>query len=320
MLPSKELANGPTHSKSAMTEDSVRALSQYIVNEFFRQTGLSVPAGQSEQDGPVGQQVHTEMQCWNLRDISPHRLQKHIVTSINYATTTFGHNRLDTQVHIALFTVLCLCVDDLEVDSVALEEFVPRFQTGREQLHPVLSLLVEKLQRMPDFYHLYAASAIVAGTIHFINCTLFDKQYEDMKLHSKALPFVLYKRARNSLGEVYASCVWDKFNFPELSTHVQVMPETMIYLDYANDILSFYKEELVGETNNFVHDRVHVTGKDVKGALLDILNETVNAVARARLILQGEKERAIWERFLQGYVAFHFLSPRYKLAALTGRQ
>jgi hypothetical protein len=67
-----------------------------------------------------------------------------------------------------------------------------------------------------------------------------------------------------------------------------------------------------------VHDRARVTNKDIKAVLQDILDDVINAVARARLILQGEKEKETWERFLAGYVAFHFLSPRYKLEALTG--
>ena len=156
--------------------------------------------------------------------MSATRVQCHVVTAVNFATTTFGHNHFDTQVHIALFTVLCLCVDDLEVDTTALAEFVQRLQSGMPQLHPVLDHLAERLRRTPDFYSPYASSAIVAGTVHFTNCTLFDKESESMELHPSALPFVLYKRARNSLGEVYASYVWDKFNFPDVFTHIQILP------------------------------------------------------------------------------------------------
>ena len=38
------------------------------------------------------------------------------------------------------------------------------------------------------------------------------------------------------------------------------------------------------------------------------------------LHVEGEKERHTWERFIAGYVAFHFLSPRYRLKELTGRE
>ena len=139
------------------------------------------------------------------------------------ATTTFGHTHLDVQVHIALFTVLALCIDDLDINPEVLQEFVQRLHIGAPQLHPVLDYLVENLQHLPDHFPPYAASAIFAGTVQFINSTLFDKESEKMALTKESLPYVLYKRARNSLGEVYGFFVWDKYNFPDISTHIQVI-------------------------------------------------------------------------------------------------
>ena len=89
---------------------------------------------------------------------------------------------------------------------------------------------------------------------------------------------------------------------------------------YFSDILSFYKEEMAGEKDTFVRDRANVTGKDVEAVLLDILDEVIGAVQRARDILQGDKEKQTWEKFLAGYVAFHFLSPRYKLTELISHE
>ena len=56
-----------------------------------------------------------------------------------------------------------------------------------------------------------------------INSTWFDKQTENLGLSSESLPYVLYKRARNSLGEVYGFYVWDKANFPDVTMHIQVI-------------------------------------------------------------------------------------------------
>ncbi|GJE97337.1 terpenoid synthase-like protein [Phanerochaete sordida] len=299
------------------SDETVLTLSRHAVTEFLRRTGLSVPTTRTFPDNAVAQRVRETAAAWDFGGISAERVACYTATGISMARTTFAHNHPDTQVHIALFTALGLCVDDLEVDSGALSEFVGCLQTGQPQLHPVLEHLAQNVRAMPDFFHPYAASAILAGTIHHINCTLFEKQMDAAPLHPTALPYVLHKRARNSAGEVYSAFVWDKFNFPELSSHIQVVPEAMTYLDYANDILSFYKEEMAGERHNFVHDRARVTGKDVRDVLEDILNEVVGAVERGRDILQGEKERETWERFLAGYVAFHFLSPRYKLTQLT---
>lgn len=82
--------------------------------------------------------------------------------------------------------------------------------------------------------------------------------------------------------------------------------------------MSFYKEELAGESNNFVHDRVTVTRKNTPTVLSDMLEELVASVHRARAILQSEKAKETWEEFIEGYAAFHLLSPRYRLAELLG--
>ena len=69
---------------------------------------------------------------------------------------------------------------------------------------------------------------------------------------------------------------------------------------------------------NFVHDRAVVTGQTVCEVLSGLLQEVVTSVERARVLLKGAKEKETWEHFLAGYVAFHFYSPRYRLAELTG--
>ena len=168
--------------------------------------------------------MRVEMQSWTSFDVSDPAFAVAIQTSVCVATTMFGHTHLDTQVHLALFSLLAGCVDDLEIPLNALESFVDRLNSGAPQLHPVLDLLIIYLQRMPQYYPPYAATAIFAGTIQFINATWLDTHTAIIALRPKSLPYIRYKRARNSLGEVYALFAWDKFNFPDVSTHIQILP------------------------------------------------------------------------------------------------
>lgn len=94
-------------------------------------------------------------------------------------------------------------------------------------------------------------------------------------------------------------------------------PTNSVHPPYS-DVLSFYKEELAGECNNFVHDRAVVTRKNISTVLSDMLDELVASVHRARAILQTKKAKETWEEFIEGYVAFHFLTPRYRLEELLG--
>lgn len=284
-------------------------LCQFIVDEFFKHTGLSVRGFTLDLHGPDDTEVRSTVEGWTL-GVPIQHVKKFIDTSIGMAMTAYSHTHVNTQVHIALLTFLLLCVDDSEIDSSALSGFALRLQTGTPQLHPVLDLLVERLRLMPEFFSPYATSAILSGIVHFINESAFEKQAEAVPL--------LDKRAKNGLSEVYSSCAWEKSNFPAASLYVQAIPDTMSFLDYSNDILSFYKEEIAGEKANLVHDLSNVLNKSIEEVLESVLDEVVHAVRRSREVLSGEQERATWERLLSGWVAFHLLSPRYRLAARTG--
>ena len=85
----------------------------------------------------------------------------------------------------------------------------------------------------------------------------------------------------------------------------------------TSDIFSFYKEELVGETANFIHDRAIAEGTSTAQALDVTIEETVQAAQNIRCALKDNKERAVWEGFMTNYVAFHYYTARYKLRELT---
>lgn len=227
----------PYTTEFYLTKKCQATLSRFIVTEFFRRTGISVRGCQLDESGPVATRVRSTVATWDLGDVPAVRVQRHLVTAISIATTTFGHTHRSTQEHIALFTLLLLCIDDLEVDSGALAEFVQRLQTGTSQLHPVLELLVEKMRATHSFFPPYAASEIHAGIIHFVNETVFEKHAEGMVLHPAAYSYVLYKRAKNSLGEVYSACVWDLFNFPDVATHVQIFPYVIVRFECGSHSL-----------------------------------------------------------------------------------
>ncbi|EKM53584.1 uncharacterized protein PHACADRAFT_211257 [Phanerochaete carnosa HHB-10118-sp] len=294
-------------------------LCRYTVTELLRRTGTSVPGFDSSAFGDeVDKLARAEAQTWNLGGVSPARLEHCLITGIDIAKTTYKHTPVETQVHIALWTALCVCVDDFDTSVDAIAEFAEGFYAGREQLHPLLDLLADNIRRMHEFFHPYGTTVIVTGTVQFVACTLVDRETKAMNLHPSARGYPLYKRFRNGLGEGYSHCIWDKIHFPDVSSYIQAMPEASAIFILVNDLCSFYKEELVGEKNNFIHDRARVTNKDPEAALMDTLEDAVDAVNRGREILQGEQERQAWESFVVGYVTFHFISPRYKLGELFG--
>lgn len=82
--------------------------------------------------------------------------------------------------------------------------------------------------------------------------------------------------------------------------------------------MSFYKEEISGEENNFISERGVVTNRGKAGALFDTLDETVASVKNIRSVLEGTKELEACEAVMKGFVVWHRLDKRYRLDEVLG--
>lgn len=87
-------------------------------------------------------------------------------------------------------------------------------------------------------------------------------------------------------------------------------------LDIVNDILSFYKEELAGETVTYVHLLREVRHKETElEVIYDLIDEAVGLSEEISTLLAGEAKET-WERYKTGYISFHLFDSRYKLSDL----
>lgn len=189
----------------------------------MRRTGLYSKKFRHNPDPEVEKRVRQEIAGWNVGTTSPDLYEKHIITGVHVATMFYSYCHTDIQVLTALYSFLIAMTDDFDVSTEAMEEFSSRLCTGQEQLHPVLDRMAMILGRMPQYYSPYAAQSIVVSTIQFINATAFDKNTETMTPCEGAQSFVDYKRLRSGIGEAYGFFAFDKFTFPDISTHVQVI-------------------------------------------------------------------------------------------------
>ena len=94
----------------------------------------------------------------------------------------------------------------------------------------------------------------------------------------------------------------------------------MQYSRLDSDVFSFYKEEIAGETANFIHDRATATQRAVPEVLSLTVTELGEAVNRSRRLLKSEEGKKVWDSFTSGYAMFHLYSSRYRLHELTGLQ
>ena len=59
-----------------------------------------------------------------------------------------------------------------------------------------------------------------------------------------------------------------------------------------------------------------ITGMSAPQVLHGLVDEAAGAARRARMVLQGDEELRVLGSVMDGYVAFHLMTPRYRLAEL----
>lgn len=301
---------------AVMSPSEIIHASRRSIRDFLARTGFSETQTDFIRDLELETRLEDITKHWEDRD----KLQEKIRTGIIMGSTAYRHTTIDTRVAIALLTTFCTAIDDpvtlaLWGEDAALQFHRMLCQGTVQQTSSMFAELSNLLSRMWEYFPRFAASAILSSTLAFLNMTLLQMEAKDVVLRPDALPFVEYRRVQDGLPEVFAVFIWEKEKFPDVQTYIQAIPIIGDYLNHTNDILSFYREELVGETGNYIHDRAAVTGKSLADTLHEVVEETVNAAERVRRML-GEEARDAWDQFTKGYIVFHTSNPRYRLLEL----
>ena len=111
------------------------------------------------------------------------------------------------------------------------------------------------------------------------------------------------------------------------------VPENLLITPLRS--LSFYKEELAGETNNYVHLRASAEQTSAEGVLRQLVEEVLDSNRHMDALTYEDPElAALWQRYMQvranssyaksalftppqqGYLEFSLKAKRYRLAEL----
>ncbi|KZT00027.1 terpenoid synthase [Laetiporus sulphureus 93-53] len=289
--------------------------SQTVIRNFLKKINLTFP--NYKRDAELEARVKEAVQPWGNADL----LRPHLITAIILTVTAYNHiPSLDTRVQITLFTTLIIAIDDPAVfNALDARTFLLQMCTGDIQQNAgMLGEFTKILGRMWEHYSGFSANTIYASALRYINASLLENDASGVPLSRDALQFVEYKRSMSATTEAYACFIWEKSRFPDAKVFMQAIPDVMLYVSYVNDILSFYKEELAGETDTYIHERASVTGKSVPETLQAVISDTVAAVERIRDILGEGEVRDAWESFAAGYIGVHMINPRYRLKDVLG--
>ncbi|PCH34221.1 terpenoid synthase [Wolfiporia cocos MD-104 SS10] len=239
-------------------------------------------------------------------------LKPYIITCLAIAEISYSHLlSVEAKAAIAIFTAILAAIDESAISSShALA--LPKIFCDGSAMHDTdsrIGRLVKVVAQMWDYYPRTSANTIMASCVNYPNGVFL----EAMGVEARVRPYVEYRRWLSGAPEAYSCFVWEKDKCPDERAFIRALPDTIKFLNHANDIMSFYKEILAGDTGTYIYSRAQVTGKSLIETLHELIDETVVATKRARSLLDGEAAKSAWDSFVEGYIQFHVCDPRYRL-------
>ncbi|KAK4108827.1 terpenoid synthase [Canariomyces notabilis] len=217
---------------------------------------------------------------------------------ITLACAYFPTHPFAVKLHIAIYSWLIIYIDDDEAGTDDLAGFQTRFQNWEPQPSALLARWAETLHDMPKYFDPLAANFIVLSSLQFVNATLLER------------------RGESGVPEAYAYFVFPRDQCPDIGAYMQAVPDMMKYINYANDVLSFHKETLAGETDKYINTRAVCEQREPLALLETLVAEIVAANSRVAGLLRTRFDPVYarkWNDFFIGYIYFHVTARRYKL-------
>ncbi|PPQ78320.1 hypothetical protein CVT25_011691 [Psilocybe cyanescens] len=196
---------------------------------------------------------------------------------------------------------------------------IPRTRApkGESERHN-FRILSRSYQHLLSLLGPYPGKLHVPAAMDFVNGCLLEQlpTIREMKLSSDAKSWPYSLRRKTGASGVYAFAIFPKVLKIDISIYIQVIDDIVLFIDLLNDVLSFHKEYLAGERNNYVYNRAHVDHTSIPETLQSIADDVLAAHARVTKVLQYTEGYLPWMRFVNGYIAFHVTLKRYRLGDL----
>ncbi|KIK91721.1 hypothetical protein PAXRUDRAFT_830584 [Paxillus rubicundulus Ve08.2h10] len=254
---------------------------------------------------------------------------------------TGAHNaRHALRIWIALYTTYATFVDDtpkrFPQEMSNLRAFNDRFVRGEKQGNAMLEALADLMREAPSIFGgPVPANLVTTSILDFITATMIEVDTQNMQISAAANQYPSYQRVMSGIGEAYAIMAFP----PDIpfEEYIQAMPDIALFICTVNDVLSFYKEELAGESTNHVATIAARKGVSRVEAFEELADTSAELYERIVSTLGGEprsysgagvqqgceghnvgtrnfsRAREAFEQFVAGYVGFHTSLARYRL-------
>ncbi|KAJ7245608.1 isoprenoid synthase domain-containing protein [Mycena haematopus] len=283
----------------------------------------------------------------------------------------YPYSSTELKLLFAKLTAIAIIIDDSIEDEAVydhLVQFSARLYRGEDQQNRLLALYLSTIKELSE---MYGEDSVLRGLavvpwINYIDACLMEKEIFTKRQRSKivdplqlrrsesedglALKFPHYLRSKSGAGEAYAAGIFKaaKDQHLPLTRYIKVLPDLAFFIEVVNDVLSFYKEEIDGETYNLIHLRTRSisssgvsrsgangewTAYDTLRLLCDEIREATHRIdgllrlevcerkVRGEAVMSDIDEVDVeiamqWRGWRDGYISWHLECRRYKLEFL----
>lgn len=240
----------------------------------------------------------------------------HMEVGVAIASNCYGHlPDHAAKMWMCLFTAAALHIDTMAIrgeDMVHVYHFNERFVSCQPQGDPIMNAIDVLLREVTCLHSPLAASLITASILDFVSSNCLDNETKDMQISPRAPFYPEYSRVLSGMSNAYGL-----FVFPStlpMREYIQCMPDLATFINHENDIISYYKEEIEGDTTNYLSLMAASRAIAKEDALHELIETTVQAHHNILECLRPYTEAYdAYVSFSKGSVKFYTAAKRYKV-------
>ncbi|KAF9883631.1 hypothetical protein FE257_003103 [Aspergillus nanangensis] len=289
-----------------------------VVSRFLDDMGFAMPSSTKDPSLRTPVTAHFRAQNWN------DTLLGKALHLAEYTSTGLGmvypYVPRETKISYGIFSTYMFLIDDSEDDIVnELRGFQNDLAQGQPPKSPLLASMFRFVGTMRSEFGSYSWSTIFKSMIEFISGCVIEHRYNGrVRPAVGAVSFPYYLRQRAGIAEPFAHFAFPQTLYPEeiyLDHYILILEDMSDFVNYVNDVLSFYKESILGsEDVNYICNSATTQGVSTLAALGQTCDKAIQSVKNIRSVLASKPEMlCTTEQFLQAYISWYIIQTRYHL-------
>ncbi|KAE8419460.1 Trichodiene synthase-domain-containing protein [Aspergillus pseudocaelatus] len=296
---------------------------KHLVKEYLEsiQFGANTPYF---KDQALEETVWGYFHSLNMGEKIERSLQKMLKITVTFVHQAYTSLPFEIKIQCSIQGLYMFLVDDAtEEFTEDLQQFGQNFLLNKGHRNPIFSNFDAHLRSLSRHYGPYCHSVIIKSMFDYINGRVIEHKMEQsgFKFSPNTRLMPMFLRTKTGGAEILFHMLWPKSLFPEeqyLMQYFPVIQEMVLFIDFTNDILSYYEECFINEEKgNFVSNFGQAHGMDRMDVLRQLVEYTPQVLAAVYRALQdNEVLRKPIEQFVTGWIRLMTAHRRYHLVDL----